>query len=395
MLLISLLSLFVTAVATIIGISLRLSEKKVEKSKDPNTSDDPKMKDELPDFWQRFMGLVDDTPNYIRAIVAGPSGKGQILHYISYQEWWDPDNKKWVALKPGDLYPGEGPVAHAIRLKWGKRYIGFPLFRSLRPLSIERVVPISTLEKSLKLKEQLRSNTVRRQGLYKDILRPTLHENLTTQDNVRITVISDAYLEVSDPEPAFRTFPDSLLQNVDKINGNFISAKVTQLCYEDYKKSGKKGHKFEENDILEVNDLIRPLGLKITQLTMSNPELASSIQDKFDKRAEADVEAQTTIKNAKAKAEARREEGKGEADYVKNVGNAEAEIIERKAKADQVRIKLLTEFFIEKGVPGPEAAEMARQADLFEGQNDAIGKNTGVWAPGNNNIQIAVPGRKP
>src|ERR1035437_10051069 len=96
--LIILLSLVITVVTTTVGLFLLFTTPK--KVVQGGENDDQKTHDEVKGFWQYF-GLVDDTPNMIRAVVAGNENKGPIIRYIANVTGmkYDPDQKMLVPLE--------------------------------------------------------------------------------------------------------------------------------------------------------------------------------------------------------------------------------------------------------------------------------------------------------
>lgn len=406
-------SIVMTLILVALGLSLRFSGKKTEKPEEqrPNTngSNDPKMQDEPKDFWY-WLGYAEDAPNVIRGIVAGPSGKGTVKRYITYQHdiTLDTYGKPFInadgewALTPLAIgkygtgrYREESDFDYWLREKYGKRRFGFPIINSLKELTIDRVVKVDTqvvqetqkapgTEADPRILRTIVGNRVKRRGLYEDITRFTSHLWVDTIEGVRFTVISTLIIKTVNPIPAFEKYPDSLLENVSEVVQNFFSDIVTKWDWPKYKAAmGQKGgHKFTDAELLKLREVLVPFGVKIIQYTVSDPELHPDIQKEFDKRAGATVAAETTVIGAEATAKAREKQARSDASYIKQTGTAEAEVIERKAKANRIRFEQLVEYYISKGATEENAISMANTVILTEVSAEAVGNLKGTYAPG-------------
>lgn len=371
LILFGLLSLFLTMIMVAVGSFFLLTKKSARGS----ATGDQKTQDEIKDVWQ-YLGLIDDTPNLIRAVVAGDESKGPIIGYITNipGKKYDPTQtgpRKIVPLTPGeDPRADESEVAKLIREFSGKRVFGLPIIRGIKPLTVDRVVQKDTKGKrdAAEFENQLIANSVKRYGLYHEILRPTYHEDVDTKDGVRFNVYSYAVIEVIDPEPAFTIYPDSLLQTISQIVSGFISTKVIAMTWEEYKEAGKDGKKFE---VGELNPLLLKLGVEVTQLTMSDPELNESIQKAMEAKATAEQAAAARI-----------EQGKGEKGYLEQVADGNRYATEQAAIANARRFKELIELFKSNGVSEADATEEANKIIIAEVNAEAIGKLQGTYAPG-------------
>lgn len=378
MILLGALSVILTAVLVIIGLFLLVTGKKTGNG--TTQTQDEKLQNETHDFWY-YLGFVDDTPNVIRARVAGNEKNGRVVGYMSNLKGKvvDPRTGK-INPRPtnGDRYDGDNSTNVFFRNTFGKRWYGIPFIQNVKPLSIDRVVSKDTEATQQTLSDELLPKTVVRYGLYGDLIRPTLHKDVDTKNNVRFSVISYAVMEVTDAQPAFELYPDSLLQTASKIISAFLSRSTVKMEYDAYK---EEGNQFAQEKLDELNILLSPLGLKITQMTMSDPELNPAIQTALEAKA-----------TAEQKAAARRLEGEGEKDYKKSVADGTAYEIEKIARAKRARFQEYYDFYISADIEKAVAVRMANEMVAAEFNAEAVGKLTGVYAPGGKNrVQLAVP----
>ena len=369
-----LMTIFVVIALVAVGTYYTLST--------PKTEEERKSTDEVKSVWQ-FFGLVDDTPNKIWAVVTGNEETGPIEGYISNVSGkkYDPLKKKMVPLALGeDPYAGEDPIATLIRELTGKRVFGKPFIHSLRPLGIDRVVTKETGVEPDPAK-QLKSAFVRRYGLYGEIYRPTYHVDVDTKDGVRFNVYSYAIIEVEDPEPGFTIYKESLLQSASQIISAFLSGKIINMSWDDYKESRKTGLKLE---LGKLNKMLKPLGLKVTQLNLSDPQLSLSslkVQEAVEKK-----------KIAIETAAARREEGKGESDYEASVGKGKARAIASIAIAKAKRVTEYVAINKANGMNDKEAVIEANRMVEAEFNAEAISKLTGTYVAGGAGVNFNVNG---
>lgn len=369
-------------VMLIIGTLLLFSRKAGEDGR----TGSGKPKDEKKGFWQYF-GLVDNSPNLFRAVVAGNESSGPVIKIIAtFKDMrYDPKLKRLVPLKAWESqYPDENMFEEFVRVAFGKLYYGLPFIRNVKPLYIDRVVDKDTnAAAGQSLENQLEASMVKRYGLYREIQRPTYHKNVDTKDGVRFNVNSYAFIEVENPEPAFEIYADNLLQTISKIISGFVSSKVILMDWDEYKTAGEKGNKFSKTDIEELNILLNKLGLKVTQLTMSDPEANESVQEALERK-----------KKAQEDAAAKRLQGEGEKDYLISVGEGNARVIERIAKANAERFNQLIELYTKNGLSKKDAVDKANAMIAAEFNADAIGKLTGTYAPGLGSGVIGFGGDK-
>jgi regulator of protease activity HflC (stomatin/prohibitin superfamily) len=375
-------SIFLTVMFTVIALFLLLTQKR--KGADGTTGNLRGPEDEVKDIWQS-LGLVDDSPNLIRAKVAGNENTGPILEYFGNVRGKKVEPNGVVRpLHPNeDHYADETDIEALIRTTFGKRVYGLPIIRNIRPLTIDRVVVKDTERTLLDPAQELTASFVKRYGLYENFLRPTKHVNVDTKDGVRFTVTSYVVLDVVDAKPAFEIYPDSLLQTISKIVSGFISTKVIALNWDEYKAKGSNGQKFTQAELEELNLLLQPLGLIVKQFTMSDPVLNPQIQQAFERKA-------TAVETAAAK----REEGAGERDYRKSVAEGDAMGIERLAVAKRKRFEELVTLYKANGVTAPDAVDKANAMIAAEFNAEAIGKLTGTYVAGGVGVQFAITGEK-
>lgn len=401
------LSVLLTLALIVLGIFFLLFPKKSEPKK---TVEQPKsanvnvgtVKDEGHDPWYAF-GLVDHTPNLIRAVVAGNESSGTILRYMGNlrnDKEVDPktgkvsEYKKKVNPETGVVercenpFAGEHPLQTIVRESFGKLFYGVPKFRNIKPLMIDRVAKKNTGASKAKPDEQLETSFVRRYGLYQEFLRPTEHPTVDTKDGMRFAVTSNALIKVTDARPAFEMFTDSLLQTISEIISGFVSTKVIDLEWEAYKKAGEKGNKFLPAELDELNALLIPLGVEVTQLTMSDPVVNPEMQKALELK-----------KTAEEEAKAKKLAGQAQRQYLTDVGEGEAAAIESIAKAKASRfeelIKKYTEIDLKTGEPAytrAEAIKMANDMISMEFNAEAISKLTGTYVAGGTGVQLGIQG---
>ncbi len=330
--------------------------------------------DEGRDIWQIF-GLVDDAPNGYRAVVSGPTGHGRILYYIA-----DTDR---VSTNPLVRNRSVDLLTLLVERITGKRVFGLPFITSLRDMDIDRVVKRPTLIKQeVSLFEQIEATgVVKRKLLYREIYRPTYHEALDTKDQVRFNVNSDAVINVTDPEPAYKRYQHSFLQTLSDRIGNYIASQVNNMDWETYKAYRVGDNKF---DLVGLNQMLTDLGVEVIRLTVSDYEIA---------KASPEVQAALQeVKIAERQAEAQRRRGEGERDFAILTAEGRAKAIERLAKAEAKRFDELFRTFRKDGkMSEAEAIHLAQQTIVAEVNAEAIGKLT-TYAPGNpGGVQLSVP----
>lgn len=375
-----LLSITITAILVLSSLYSLLTRK---NGQDGTTGNKGKAQDEVKDFWQSF-GLVDDSPNLIRAIVAGNENTGPIIGYMSNLQGRIVNSSTGEVrhLNPDeDQYAGENPFEKFIRTTFGKRVYGYPLIRSIKPLTIDRVVKKDTSKanESNDLSKQLDATFVRRYGLYGDILRPTYHTDVDTKDGIRFSVNSYSVIEVTNAEPAFKIYPDSFLQTISDIISGFVSSKVIMMTWEEYKAKGVSGRKFDDSELVELNSLLKPLGVRVTQFTMSDPQLNKEIQRVMEIRATAEETAKAKIK-----------EGEGQKGFLINEGEGKAWAIERLAVAKKRRFTELVDMYVANGFSTVAAAQKASDMIAAEFNAEAIGNLKGTYVPGNIGLQLGI-----
>ncbi len=333
----------------------------------------PKPSDEVRDFWQ-VLGLVDDAPNGYRAVVSGSKGTGQILYYLA--------DRDGVSTNPNVRPRATDRVTRIVERITGKRVFGLPFVTSLRSMDIDRVVKKSTqIKQEVALYEQIVApGAVSRQLLYREINRPTYHEALDTIDGVRFNIISDAVINVIDPEPGFMRYQHSFLQTLSDRIGNYIATQVNNMDWETYKKHKAGINKF---DLAGLNEVLKDLGVEVVRLTVSDPEIA-----KGSPEVQAALEA---AKIAEERAKAKRKEGEGQRDYAISIAEGNAQAVERLAKAEAARFEELFLTFRKNGLTEAQAIHLAQQTIIAEVNAEAIGKLT-TYAPGNpGGVQLSVP----
>lgn len=394
-----LLSILITTVAIVVGLFLFFTTppQKAGQNGDKKTSD------EVKSVWQ-YLGLVDDTPNMFRAVVAGNEDKGPIIGYITNLDGvkYDPQLKRTVPLKIvgtdakgnpifEDVFSNESWFEGILRKRFGKRVYGVPFLNNIRPLEIDRVVRAKTATpeqtnlakqptQKIPLANQLSASSVKRYGLKEKIFRPTYHDDLDTTDGTRFSVISYATLRVFNPEPAFIVYSDDLLPNISEIISGLISLKVLPNDWEYYKKTGKE---IQPHELDYLNHKLEPMGVEITQLTMSDPEVNADMQASLEEE-----------KKAERTAAAKRKLGEGERDFIKLTAEGKALGIERLAKAKASRFKELVDLYTSRGISDRTAVEMANDLIAKEFTAKAIAKLTGTYAPGLGSGVIGLGGEK-
>ncbi len=359
----------------VIGLGLLFSKKKPASSSDGRTPEEierEKMKNEEPDIWQRFFGLVDDTDNVMRAVVTGDENSGKIIDYIAPGERYN-----WTTHRM-EAFVEKDPVNLFLLKYFSKRVYGRPFFDSLRPLNIDRVVKKPTTMRSSSLLELLDAKSVKRYGLYKEGMRPIYLENIDAGDGIRFNVICWATFEVFDPDPAFRIYKDNFLPDASEIVSTYLSSKVLNSSWDQYKVIANNGTVFLLD---ELNPLLKKMGIKITQIRMSDPELNASIQEVMVEKKRAIIRAEAVVA-----------ESLGTRDAAINVANGEAEAIERLAIASKAPFEELTAVYISKGYGPMEAAKIANGMIAIRQNTEAIGKLKVYVASGNGTgVNLNVP----
>ncbi len=368
------LSLIATVIIVITGLLVRKPEEQESSEKWG--------------FW-RSLGFVDETPNLIRAIVAGNEENGPIINYVGNVKGKEirPDGK----LKPKrvntkvtienltNLVRNEISIQSWLIKTFGVRWIGLPYLRNVKPVYIDRVVRKDTEEtpqEKIRLSSALKASKVKKYGLYAEFPRPTYHHELDTKDQVRFNILSTAIVEVEDARPFFEVYSDGFLQTISDIIGTFISNQVLKMDWETYKGKGEKSdkqlgtEKFGEA-MEDLNLRLKPLGVKVKHLYISDPEIS--------KAAEKMQEALEATRIAKEKANAKLAEADGEGGYI-------AKIAEAKTR----RVSALMEMYVKGGMPAPEALRLATATVVAEINAEAVGKLT-TYVAGGTGVQIGLP----
>lgn len=335
---------------------------------------------DVKDIWQWF-GYCSNTPRLIRAVVTGlDENNGPIVDYILADGVYDQTAKELVPAS--NPYIPTGPIDKLVWKKFGKRRFGPPIFSSLRPLSIDRVVPVNSIKSaSAKIAEMLSGGEkVKKYGLKEIIYRPTQHMDIDTIDGKRFNVISYATVRVFNPEPAFTIYKDNFLETLSERIGGFLSKRIIAMTWDQYKATGKDFAK-EDTDKLDAD--LKNLGVKFENLTMSDPELNATIQDAMELRFRAEEEAA-----------AKREKGRGERDYAISIGEGTARVTELNAVANRKRFEELIILYRKQGMSEVAATEEAIRVILETQNAEAIGKLTTYVAGGSNTGIVLNPGDK-
>ncbi len=382
------LSIFVTflLVITALFILFKDSKPKKKSEKDMATEDEEwnKKHDEVHDLWYYF-GFVDDAPNVIREVVAGPEKSGRPKRFIANLRYGNINSKNGLiemVADPNDLKDGEdlSPFLNWIRHTFGKRWYGIPFITNVKPLTIDRVVNKNTgaTQKDEKKTEgydvsvELEAMPVRRYGLYGEILRPTFHKDMDTEDNIRFSVISYAVLQVFDASIPFNVYPDNYLITISKLISGYVSELTFKVDYAEYK---KRGNKLTDVELAELSERLKTLGVKVVSMTFGDPVLHPSIQ--------ADMEVEAKAKQNKL---AKKQLGESERDYLIDTGEGEGQKIERLSKANASRINELTAVYTANGMKPEQAVIAATSLILGQANADAVSKLTGVYAPGTGSV---------
>ena len=367
----------VSVILTVALIAVALfssSSKKDEEAKNKNFSEDSSI-------WRK-LGFIDETPNLIRAVVAGDAESGPILYYTANVRGKKIDKKgRLTHLEDEeDQQSGLNPFQLFTIHTFGKRWIGLPFFRNVKPIDIDRVVKKDTQDadqEKLKLSGVLGASKKTSYGLYAEFPRPTYHHELDTNDQVRFNIISTAIVVVEDAEQAFTIYNDSLLQNISDIIETFISNKVLKMNWENYKnegsenQTGKTGTEKFAKSMDDLNCRLSPLGVIVKHLFISDPEISKGAEE-MQKALEA-----TRIAKERANAKSAEADGEGRA-------------IERIATAKADRYRQLVEFYKAQGVSAPEAVVMANSMVSAEFNAEAIGK-LNVYVAGGSGVQLTLP----
>ncbi len=312
-------------------------------------------------------GIVHKTPNLIRAVVAGDEHQGDILGYISTVEGMDYGNK----ILKIDVPP---QIEWAVRFFLGRQVYGFPIIRKIRPLTVDRVVEKPTKPGEKRgLAEELESSTDIRYGLYGRFPRRTHHGAMDTRNKVRFAVNSLANLEVFDPEPIFTVYKDNFLQVVDTQIGSFLKALIVSGTYEHYLDGQKK---FSEGNLDELNKLLRPVGLRCTMLTLSDPELHPEIQAAMQREAEAGQDAKAQIIKAEAQKRADTLVSEGQAAAIRNLAEAKGK------RAKEIYAQIRSAYFSDNDAMVAAMAQVEKEFIAQAVQNHAgtlvLGGNSGL-----------------
>jgi hypothetical protein len=173
---------------------------------------------------------------------------------------------------------------------------------------------------------------------------------------------------------------------------------------DEYKKDRETGEKFK--DLGPLNDVLRPLGVRVIALPFSDPEIteeSKQLQEALQLQKIGKEKGRAAVAEAEGLADAQRlkakgmkdasisiAEGEAEATWIK--GEAQAQVIERVAKANGMQIAEFYRRFQDGAFSDAEAMRMATEL-IQSGLNaEAVGKLTGVYAPGGGApVQLSVP----
>jgi len=330
--------------------------------KDERAQDEPKGK------WE-WLGLVDDTPNMIRCVVTGWTGKGRVLKCIR------PNDKR---------QPGLFGWRSVVEKLTGKMVFGTPLFTSLRTVEIDRVVlgQTRTDNADLNLIDEINATgVVKRRGLKEVFQRPIYHSRLDTGDKVKINLNTNSVVRVIDPEKGFVYYNDSLLQSISQTIKDNVSVQVWKMKFDDI---GKVPF-----DLTELNKSLFIFGVMVDQMTTSDPEIAKGSEE-VQKAMEKVIIAKKEAEAAMETAEGTRNTAKGERDRRIFVAEGDAKAIERLAKAEAKRFDELHAALMRGGLTNTEAIRRAQETVIAEFNAEAIGKLT-YYATGNQGPQLTVP----
>lgn len=390
-------SILLTVIIIVIGLFIRPKKAVKMETTDSPENGDLKMRDETHDLWY-YLGFVDASPNTVRQVVAGSARSGKPKRYFGHIDYGVVDPETGKVYKKGEIpdsytefESGEGKFKALLRLileNFGKRWYGIPFISNVKSLHIDRVVSKATSANQDSLSDELESKQVVRYGYYGEILRPTLHRNSDDKDNLRFSFISYAVIRIMDFAPAFNIYNDNLLVMVSKVISGFISKSTFKMTYEQYKETGTKLTPEQTKELETILSAIVPF--EIVEFSMGDPELHPEIQKAMEQKVVA-----------KQAAEARRETGSGERDYLISVsegtkqktineGEGEAQKIERIARARAQRFTELYNVFIGKAFSEADAMRMANEQVIAEFSAEAIGKLT-TYVAGGSGVQVSIP----
>ena len=349
-----------------------------------------KISDEEHDWWYYF-GFVDDTPNVMRAVVAGNEKTGGIRRYMGNLsgKYIHPVTGKLTVRENPNNYEFEDahPIFRFIQTEFGRRWYGIPFIRNVRRVLIDRVVSKNTQATQKSLSDELLANTVVRYGVYDEMIRPTLHKDVDAEDNIRFSAISYSVLEATDAGKIFGKYSDNLLPAASKLISSYFSRKIIKEAYDDYKKGGNL---FEQTEIDNINQLLDPLGVRVRQITMGDPELHPDIQ-----------KSQQQVAEAKQRANAKEIDGDGERRFKIKVADGdlyatkkEAEgklyTAQKVAEGQKVEFETLVKYFKANGASNESAVRLAYDRIVVGLNAEAIGKLQ-TYVAGQYGIQLGIP----
>ncbi|KND47761.1 MAG: hypothetical protein AB201_02405 [Parcubacteria bacterium C7867-006] len=368
-------------VLTALFLLFAFYQSRPSKTAKPEEGQEKKSSNERHNLWYH-LGFVDDTPNLIRQVVAGSAKSGRPIRYFgNLHDGVIDEATGIITSNPNPPLLSEGWFLNLIRKHFGKRWCRIPIIQHVKPLTIDRVVSKDTKSTVNELSDELDASTVVKEGLYRLILRPTLHKDVDAKNNIRFSVISYAVLEVFDAKPAFNIYPDSYLITVSKLISAYLSKNTFKLSYDEYK---ERGNSFEKEQIDELNGVLLSLGIRCKELRMGDPELNKSVQESLEKEAKAEQEAK-----------AQKRKGQGQKDYDTLVSEGQSQAIRNLAAAKASRFSELINLYKNEGLTGSEAVDRANAMISAEFNADAVRQLQGTYVASGNGVQLAVMERRP
>jgi regulator of protease activity HflC (stomatin/prohibitin superfamily) len=350
------------------------------------------------------------TPNLIQCVTVGD--QGSIIKYIANlgDKDVDPSTGKIIPKVEIDKRTGWDLLDWTIREKYGYAYIGPPYqpwSRRIKMLKIDRVVWKATKEQLTTeyTIDKITSGPKDAPGLYHKFPRVNGLTDIDTASDFRIDLLTTAICEVEDASPAFTTYTDNLLQTASSIINSVLNLEIKRVTWEEFRKT--IAEKLNEKNLDIINDLLKPTGLTITQLTYDDFGISKSsrpVQDALEERRIAQAEADAARERAKGKADSERTEAQGKADAARTAADAELyrldklgegtkKVIVAEAEGEAERTQKLIAQYIATGMSAYEATKLVNEQIKNKDKWFHL-QNLQTLVDGNTSGTIVSPGGK-
>lgn len=376
----------------LIGIGIAISLFGMAKGGKRST-DEPQVygggrRDPLQDF-----GLVYRTTNIIRASVGWDENEGDIIDILVNVQGkkYDVEKDELVSLAPGeDPFADETPLDWFARTYLSRWVYGLPFIHKIRPIKVDRVVEkASDPSRNRKLAEDLEASTVIRYGLYGVFPRPMHLADMDSRDNTRFSVNILATIEVVKPRLVFSRYANNFMPMIDAQLRAFMKDRISSKKYDEYVDDDTE---FTEDKLDGLNRLLITVGFKCTLLTESDPELHPEVQTAKEQKFRAVEAAAAGIIAAEGLRDSKMRIADGDLYAAQKKAEGIAYELTRLAQAYGDQVNQIYTSYKGKGFNDEDALRMTHEQITLRISAEAIGKNTGVWAPGNGaGIQLSVP----